>query len=92
MRRIALVGLALSIGGAIGVVSSALIGTAYASRQETRDYLLAVSSGDSLRITAVAEAPFGMHRAVAGRRGLLCQSVYRLPGVDIGYLCRRLGR
>jgi hypothetical protein len=89
MRRIALAGLALSISGAIGIIASELIGTAYAGRPSERDYLLAISSGSSLRLAANTDVAQFSRR---GRSSLSCDRVLRLPGVDFGYLCKRVMR
>jgi hypothetical protein len=91
MRRTALAGLALSIGGAIGIITSELIGTAYADRPSDRDYLIAISSGSPLALAAARETA----QAAAGwrhRSSLSCDRVLRLPGVDLGYLCKRVVR
>jgi hypothetical protein len=90
MRRTALAGLALSIGGAIGIVTSELVGTAYAGRASERDYLIAISSGSSLEMAAAratVQAASWRHRP-----NLSCDSVVRLPGLDLGYLCKRSSR
>lgn len=55
MRRTAVAGLALSIGGAIGIIASELIGTAYADRPSERDYLIAISSGSALKLASAGE-------------------------------------
>lgn len=91
MNRLGLFGVALSVAGAIGVLSLELIGTAHASRQAGRHYLLAISSGDALRlITARPDLDGGRVLIGSNTDGLLmCAEVVDLSAVSIGYRCSR---
>ena len=92
MRPTALAGLALSVCGAVGVLTTELIGTAYAGRSSGAAYVLAVSSGEGLRLWSdairIGSAQQAMDGSMRGR-GMVCSKVFRIAGVSVGYKCQR---
>lgn len=56
MDRLALTGFTLTILGAMGIVASELVGTAYAGLDARDRYLAVVTSGSSLRLKASGDA------------------------------------
>lgn len=87
MRRFRMVGLSLTVGGAIGLLAAELIAPAYASRDAVKSYVLAISSGRTLLLERnTADLAAGLTRPQF-QRGLTCRHVVGLIGARIGYNC-----
>lgn len=87
MDRLAMTGLALAVGGAVGVLAVETVGTAHASRPAERDYLVAIGVGAPVRLVPMsAVAP---HEVLGIRqRTLVCRGgVLGFGALSIGYRC-----
>ncbi|MGE0627461.1 MAG: hypothetical protein AB7O43_06510 [Hyphomicrobiaceae bacterium] len=94
MKRLAMTGGALIMLGAMGLMLLPTMATAYSGEFPAR-YLVAMSSGDDLRLIApqsghvAAGGPVESASAENNRDGILiCSHVTRLGPLSFGYLCR----
>lgn len=101
MDRLALTGFALAAAGAIGLLAAELVGTAHAGRPGDTAYLVAVSSGSTLRLvprsqrtlleSGAATLVNNAHAAAAGERAshsrLACARVVDVSAVSLGFRC-----
>jgi len=85
MGRTLVLGWALAIAGAIGVLSSELVSTAHAGGTARRDYLLAISSGEALALRRSADAQYSQPRQAAT---LTCAGLVDMGVVSIGFQCQ----
>lgn len=92
MERVALTGFTLTILGAMGILTSELVGTAFAGRDGAGSYIAALSTGPALRLVP-AEAV--IQRTTAGTdqpahpgRQLQCQRLLDAGAFSIGLHCR----
>lgn len=87
MKNFRMIGLALTVGGAIGLLAAELVAPAYASRGGVKAYVLAFSTGRGL----ILEQNSSVASADAARpeleRGLTCRHVVGLIGARVGYNC-----
>lgn len=88
MNRLAMTGLALAVGGAIGLLSLEMVGTAYAGRSADRDYLVAVGVAAPVKFVAMP-AMAERTDVVTGRsRVLVCRGgVLGFGALSVGYRC-----
>lgn len=87
MNGFALTGLALAVGGAIGILALETIGTAYASRPGDRDYLVAVGVAAPVKFISTPGAAEASARDNARARVMVCRSVLGLGALSVGYRC-----
>jgi hypothetical protein len=87
MDKLALTGLALAVGGAVGIVAIETIGTAHASRPGERDYTLAIGVGAPIKLVpTTAAGPLDVHGT--RQRTLVCRGgVMGLGALSVGYRC-----
>ena len=83
MRGIALAGLAMSVGGAIGILASELVATAHASRVAEREHLVVIATGPYVVLAREAGVV-----TVPPARALVCAEVFQISGVGLGLRCR----
>lgn len=94
MDRLAIIGLAFLTAGAAGMLSFELIGTAHASRDAEKAYLVAVSSGSALRLmqhnpaSSRRVAPLAVTQTDATSRRLACVRLVELADITLGFRCR----
>ena len=87
MDRLALTGLALAVGGAIGLLSLEMIGTAYAGRPAERDYLVAVGVAAPVKLVTMPSSA-DRSAAAARNRVLVCRGgVLGFGALSVGYRC-----
>ena len=88
MRPMTLAGLALVVCGVCGLLSTHVVGLAHASRPADKDVILAVSSGNQLRLVTSERQTTGAQAPVGQSRLLVCQRVVKAAMLSIGYRCQ----
>lgn len=89
MDKLALTGLALAVGGAVGVLMSELVGTAHAGRPGESTYLMAIGVSAPVKLVPMPEGNAGPPVQSPDRsRILVCRGgVFGFGALSVGYHC-----
>lgn len=92
MERVALTGFTLTIMGAMGILASELVGTAFAGRDGSGYYIAALSNGAALRLipteVVTQRAATAPDQPGHSLRLLQCQRLIDAGAFQVGLHCR----